>query len=139
MVRQPLTLVLTLLTVTVACRRPAPAGDAGDTTGSNASMSEEAQAGATVQAMLALATQGEWEAYVDLYYGESHKFTSPADRTALVERFEQQWSTRVIDGLRQAGSVTPTIDDEGRAVFSVDGQPVFVLYKSDTGRWMFHL
>jgi hypothetical protein len=102
-------------------------------------VSDEVQAAVTLKAMPALAEQGAWEAYVDDYYGESHKFTSPADRAALVERFTQQWGAQVITGLRQAASDTPTIDDDGRAVFTVDGQPVFVLYKSDTGRWTFHL
>jgi hypothetical protein len=136
---QRLTLILTLLVVTSACERRAPSDGDNVPARSADTMSDGAQASATVAAMLALAEEGRWAAYVDEYYGEAHKFDSPDDRIALVERFEQQWGTRAIEGLQQAASVAPVIDEEGRAVFTVDGRPVFVLYKSDDGRWTFHL
>ena len=49
------------------------------------------------------------------------------------------WGAQVVEALRQAATVTPAIDDEGRAVFSIDGQPVFVLYHAEEGSWKFHL
>jgi hypothetical protein len=100
---------------------------------------DEQGAAATVAAMLALAEEGAWGAYVDDFYGESHKFASDEDRNQLVQRFEQQWGTQVVEALRQATTIAPVIDDDGRAVFTTDGEPVFVLYRTDDGRWTFHL
>ncbi len=139
MLRRIVVFVLIPLVVTAACRRRDSVDESRAVADASASISDEVQAAATVRAMLALAEDGEWDAYVDDYYGEAHKFDSPSDRKALVDRFEQQWGTRVIDGLRQAASVTPMIDEEGRAVFSVNGQSVFVLYRAADGRWTFHL
>jgi len=36
-------------------------------------------------------------------------------------------------------TLTPTIGPDGRASFSENGEPVFMLYRSDDGRWTFHL
>lgn len=91
----------------------------------------------TLARMLALAEAGDWGAYVDDHYGEAHKFRSPADRDALVQRFEGKWGPRILEALRRAAAVTPTVA-EGRATFVQDGEPLFELHDHD-GRWMFHL
>ncbi len=51
----------------------------------------------TVARLLQLAEAGEWEAYVDDYYGETYKFNDDGDRTSLVTRFREDWSEQVID------------------------------------------
>lgn len=94
---------------------------------------------ATVESMLALAEAGDWDAYVDLHYGETHKFSTPDDRVALVWRFEQRWGPKVIKALRRAVTVTPLIDPGGKALFIENGNPVFILYREDDDRWTFHL
>ena len=104
-----------------------------------APMTDEQGAAAALAAMLELAEAGDWGAYVDRYYGEAHKFGGPDDRDALVWRFEQRWGPRVVEALRQASSLTPTVGDDGRAIFSRDGQVVFVLHEHADGRWTFHL
>jgi hypothetical protein len=92
----------------------------------------------TIEAMLALAQAGDWGAYVDGYYGESYKFQSAADRDALVQRFQERWGDQVITALEQAAQIEPNIDGD-QALFLVDGNPVFVLYRTTDGGWAFHL
>ena len=104
-----------------------------------ASMKDQEAAIAALAAMLDLAEAGEWGAYVDDFYGETHKFGGPEDRDALVERFEKRWGVKVVEALRQATGLTPTIDANGRAVFATDDGPVYMLYRHDDGRWTFHL
>ena len=88
--------------------------------------------------MLELAEAGDWAAYVNGFYGEAHKFRSPADRDALVERFEQRLGHEGHGGAGACASgVTPTIAG-GRATFVENGQPLFELHEHD-GRWTFHL
>lgn len=132
-------IVTTVLAWTSGCGKTAPEADPNPAPATSKTMSAEDQAANTVKAMLALAQKGEWGAYVDDYYGESQKFGSDADRNKLVERFEQKWGAKVVDALKQAATVAPVIDDEGKAVFNVDGQPAFVLYKTEDGKWKFHL
>ncbi len=88
--------------------------------------------------MLALAQAGDWTTYIDRYYGEAHKFQSPADREQLIQRFQAEWGERVIVALEQATQITPEIE-ENRAIFKIDGEPIFMLYRTDDGRWTFHL
>lgn len=115
-------------------------GSSSDAQPSDAADASSLDPSATVAAMLDLAEAGDWSTYVGEFYGEQHKFASDADREKLVLRFEQKWGLQVIEGLRQAATVTPTIEDAvGRAVFAKDGQPVFMLYRSTDGRWTFHL
>jgi hypothetical protein len=112
------TLVLSLVLVALACGAPGPA--------------------ATVKDMLALAEAGDWGAYVDDYYGEQHKFDSPADRDALVNRFRDQWGARVLPALKAASETEPRIEGN-KAIFEKDGKTVFVLHRSPDGKWTFHL
>lgn len=92
----------------------------------------------TVDDLLTLARAGDWENYVDRYYGESHKFRSAADRDQLVQRFENQWGDKVLDSLEGVVHVKPVIEAES-ALFQVDGETLFVLYRTTDGEWKFHL
>jgi hypothetical protein len=102
-------------------------------------MTDEAAAAAALATMLELAEAGDWGAYVDGFYGEAHKFRGPEDRDALIARFEQKWGPVVVDALRKAATLEPTIEADGRASFEDDGQPVVELHRDDRGRWTFHL
>lgn len=112
--------------------------ETGDDAAVVADVSPEAAAQAAVQDMLTLAEAGQWGELIDQHYGEAHKFTSSANRDALAKRFADGWGGKLIPALRQAAGVTPTIDGD-RAVFSVEGEPVYVLHREADGRWMFHL
>lgn len=92
----------------------------------------------TIDEMLMLARAGDWASYVDRFYGETDKFTSPADRDALVARFQGPWSERVLTALERAAGVDPEIQGD-QAVFNVDGEPAFVLHRDADERWTFHL
>lgn len=89
--------------------------------------------------MLSLAQAGNWGQFVDEFYGEQSKFSGPADRDALVRRFEDAWGDRTLDGLRRASDLEPQITDDGRAEFSDGTSPVLVLYPDGHGGWCFHL
>jgi len=125
-------LVVPLLVLTFGC------GGSEEASPESAAPAETQAASATVKTMLELAESGDWNTYVDRYYGEAHKFGSPDDRRALVTRFEQQWGSAVVDGLREASGITPVIEGS-RAVFRDGDRDVFVLYKDDKGEWTFHL
>ena len=98
----------------------------------------EESAATALSAMLAVAEAGDWGVYVDRFYGEQEKFTSPADRDKLVARFEEKWGAKVTEALKVASGVLPRLED-GKAIFEVDGKPVFVLYEGPDGNWTFHL
>ncbi|MHC5004882.1 MAG: hypothetical protein ACYTJ0_17370, partial [Planctomycetota bacterium] len=98
----------------------------------------EQAAAATLAEMLQVAEAGDWGAYVDRFYGEAHKFRGPADRDALVQRFETRWGAPVTEALRRAVGATPTIMPDGRAAFVDGDETLFELHRHD-GRWMFHL
>ena len=100
--------------------------------------SDEDVATETLNRMLEVATKGDWEAYVDHHYGEQHKFRSPADRDALVRRFEEKWGEKVVQGLSRAANL-PVQIDEDKAVFLDGADAVFILHRSEGGRWKFHL
>lgn len=111
---------------TTAEAPPAPADDGA------------AAAAVAVNAMLEAAEAGDWETYVDGFYGEQHKFAAPEERTMLVERFRDEWGEKVLPALAEASEVMPRIEDD-RALFERDGEVLFTLYKDDDGRWTFHL
>ena len=93
----------------------------------------------TLATMLRLAQAGDWESYVDKYYGEQHKFRSPSDRDKLVSRYKKKWGSRVIAGLKEASGVKPKISRDGtRAVFQLK-KGAFILYKNKQGNWTYHL
>ena len=93
----------------------------------------------TVARLLELAEAGDWETYVDDYYGEVHKFKDQGDRTALVSRFREDWSGQVIEALRQVQEIEPRLSADGaEAVFEL-GEGGFTLYKDGEGNWKFHL
>lgn len=91
----------------------------------------------TLRNMLEVATQGDWEAYVD-FYGEQHKFSSSADRDALVKRFEEKWGEKVVEGLNRAVEFPVQIDGD-KAEFRDGDDTVFMLYRHESGDWTFHL
>lgn len=95
---------------------------------------------ATVARLLELAEAGEWETYVDDFYGETHKFTDKGERDLLVSRFRDDWGQRVIENLRQVKDIEPQLSGDGRnAMFELGEDSRFTLYKDDEGRWKFHL
>ena len=100
--------------------------------------SDEDIAAETLDHMLKLATKGEWEAYVDHHYGEQHKFRSPSDQDALVKRFEDKWGEKLVQGLSRAAKLPVQIDGD-EAVFMDDDETVFILHRSESGGWKFHL
>ena len=100
--------------------------------------SDKETAVAAVKKMLALAESGDWDTYVDRYYGETQKFGSPDERRALILRFEQHWGSRVLAALRRASEIKPVIQG-GKAVFKDGDKEVFALQKDKSGRWTFHL
>lgn len=104
------------------------------------SQSEDlSHARSTLSAMLGAAETGNWEKYVDDFYGEQHKFRSSADRDKLILRFKEKWGSRVIPGLREASKVKPYLSEDGRkAIFQLKNGK-FILYKNEKGKWMFHL
>jgi hypothetical protein len=99
--------------------------------------SEEDIATETLRKMLEAATQGDWDAYVE-FYGEQHKFSSPADRDGLVKRFEEKWAEKVVEGLNRAVEFPVQIDGD-KAEFRDGDDTVFILYRSEDGDWTFHL
>ena len=100
--------------------------------------SDENIAAETLNRMLEVARNGDWEAYVDDYYGEQHKFRSPADRDAMVQRFEENWGEKLVPGLSRAAKLPAQIEGD-KAVFLEGDETVFILYRSENGGWKFHL
>ena len=93
----------------------------------------------TVAAMLELAEAGNWESYVDDYYGEQDKFQE-GDRDKLVARFRDKWGEQVAEQLKVVADITPELSEDGNlATFKVDETSGFKLYKADDGLWKFHL
>ncbi len=94
----------------------------------------------TAASMLALAEAGNWTAYIDDFYGETHKFRTDADRQQLIKRFENKWGDRVIELLRQVVTIKPQVSDDGsRAVFDFGPGQAFTHYLDQGGNWKFHL
>ena len=95
----------------------------------------------TLARLIELARAGDWETYVDDFYGESDKFEGIAERRdAVVARFRDEWADKVVAGFEPLeGKTAEIVEDGKKAVFSVNGEPAFMLYLSDDGRWTFHL
>ena len=144
-----ITLTLTLIFAISGCREAtdglgaiddaastAPDAASEETTKSKSLSPEE-----TLARLIELARAGDWETYVDDFYGESHKFEGMAERRdTVVARFRDEWADKVVAGFEPLEGKTAEIAEDGKkAVFSVDGEPSFMLYLSDDGRWTFHL
>ena len=107
--------------------------------GCSRSQSQSISPTATLYSMLEAAEAGNWEKYVDEYYGEQHKFKSPSDRDKLVSRFREKWGSQIIAGLKEASQVEPELSEDGtQARFHLSNGD-FILYKNEQGNWTFHL
>ncbi len=117
------------------------AATAPDTTPQETARSKSPSPEETLTRLIELARAGDWETYVDDFYGESHKFEGMAERRdAVVAKFRNQWADKVVAGFEPLeGKAAEIVEDGKKAVFSVDGKPSFMLYLSDDGRWTFHL
>ena len=95
----------------------------------------------TLSRLKELAQAGDWETYVDDFYGESHKFEGLAERRdAVVSRFRDKWAAQVTEGFDALDDTEAEVSDDGKkAVFMKDGQPAFNLFLDEEGRWTFHL
>ena len=132
-------LVLVFLVPTLGCSSDSTQDEPQDMAVASSSIANDAETATTaVKKMLKLAESGDWDTYVDRYYGEAQKFGSPDERLALVLRFEQHWGSRVLVALRKASQITPVIK-EGKALFSDGEKDVFALHKDKNGKWTFHL
>ncbi len=143
MLRLILTVSMSLILALTACGAESEPPKAGETTASHLAINntdeEPVSAQETVARLLELAEAGEWETYVDDYYGEIYKFKDERDRTALVSRFREDWGVQVIKALRQVTEIAPRLSADGtEAVFEL-GDGEFTLYKDETGNWKFHL
>ena len=145
-----ITLALTVVFGMLSCRRETTdrraAIDGTVSTVRNAESVETAKIGSlsaeeTLARLIELARAGDWETYVDDFYGESYKFEGMTERRdAVVARFRDKWADKVVAGfVPLEGKVAEIVEDGKKAVFSIDGEPVFMLYLSDDGRWTFHL
>lgn len=115
----------------------APGADEPDAATVATPRTDEEIAADTLSKMLAAATEGDWEAYVE-YYGEQDKFRSPADRDALVKRFKEKWGEKVVEGLSRAVEFPVQIDGD-KAMFQDGENTLFILHRNETGDWTFHL
>jgi hypothetical protein len=95
----------------------------------------------TLSRLKELAAAGDWETYVDDFYGESHKFEGKQERRdAVVARFRDKWASEVVEGFDALDEGNATIIEDGKkAVFTLDGEPSFFLFLDDNNRWTFHL
>jgi len=55
-----------------------------------------------------------------------------------VRRFEQKWGETLLQGLNRAAKLPVRIDGK-TAVFQDGEDEAFVLYRSESGDWKFHL
>ena len=143
MLRLILTVSMSLILALTACGAESEQSQLGNTTASQLAINntdeEPVSAQETVARLLELAEAGEWETYVDDYYGEIYKFKDEGDRTALVSRFREDWGVQVIKALRQVMEIDPRLSADGtEAVFEL-GEGAFTLYEDATGNWKFHL
>ncbi len=118
-----------------------PASTAPDTATVETAKSGSLSPEETLARLIELARAGDWETYVDDFYGESHKFEGMAERRdAVVARFRDKWADKVVAGFEPLeGKTAEIVEDGKKAVFNVDGKPLFILHLSDDGRWTFHL
>ncbi len=125
-------------TVITGCGRPDIAQREPTATSAESPISDADIADETLDRMLEVARNGDWEAYVDDYYGEQHKFRSPADRDELVQRFEDKWGAELIQVLSRAAKLPAQVEGD-KAVFMDGADTVFILHHSESGVWKFHL
>lgn len=126
------------VTAVIGCGSPEIAQREPTTASADSDNSDEDNAAETINRMLEVAKSGDWEAYVDDYYGEQRKFRSPADRDALVKRFEEKWGEELVQGLGHAARLPVQIDGD-KAIFLDGDDTMFILYRSQSGGWKFHL
>ena len=143
MLRLILTVSMSLILGLTACGAELDQPEEGNTTASQLAINDTDETPVTPQetvaGLLKLAEAGEWETYVDDYYGEIHKFKGEGDRNALVSRFREDWGVQVIEALRQVRQIDPRLSADGNeAVFEL-GDGEFTLYKDETGDWKFNL
>ena len=125
-------------TAVTGCGSPDIAQREPTTVSAESIKSDEDIAAETLNRMLKVARKGNWEAYVDDYYGEQRKFRSPADRNALVQRFEEKWGETIVQGLSRAAELPVQIEAD-KAIFLDGEDTVFILHRSESGDWKFHL
>ena len=116
----------------------APTGKTSPPSPSAAGSSVEDLAARSLGEMLQVARSGDFEKYVDDYYGETDKFRTPADRDALVRRFTEKWGESLVEGLDRAAKLPVKIDGD-KALFLDGDEPVFILHRAEDGAWKFHL
>ena len=97
-----------------------------------------ADANAVVGQMLTLAQAGEWEQFIDEYYGEAAKIPGDAQKQSLIDRFANGWGEKLIPVLEQASEIMPDLEDD-KALFRVDGETIYTLHLDNEGKWGFHL
>ncbi len=137
MIRTALVATTLVSFVLVGCREDATASPVRSAAPAVAEAPGPSQAAA---GMLALAEAGNWSAYVDDFYGETHKFRDDGDRRQLIERFETRWGDQVVVLLRQVAGIEAEVSDDGsQAVFDFGEGRAFTLYLDDGGHWKFHL
>ena len=137
MIRITLVLALLVSVIMVGCREDAAASSDLGVAPVVTAVPGPSQ---TAADMLALAEAGDWAAYVDDFYGETHKFRNGGDRLQLIERFETKWGDQVVVMLRQVAGISPQVSADGsRAVFDFGEGRAFTLHLDDGGRWKFHL
>ena len=88
-----------------------------------------------ITGMLALAEAGQWEHYVERYYGEQKKMTEPAKQIKQVAKKLEALSAQIIGKLKGCIGIEPTLSEEGTKATYPNG---LMLYKGD-GIWGFHL
>lgn len=93
----------------------------------------------TIGRMLDAAEAGDWERYVDEFYGESEKLDSDVARDALVARFRDRWGEAVLEALREAVTIEPVFEGPRAFFRDASGETVFELHRRFDGVWTFHL
>jgi hypothetical protein len=137
MIRTALVLATLASLVLVGCRQDATASP---DQGAAPTATKTPGPSQTAANMLARAEAGNWTAYVDDYYGETHKFRNDRDRRQLIERFATKWGEQVVVLLGQVAEIKPKVSDDGsQAVFDFGDGRRFTLYLDADRHWKFHL
>jgi hypothetical protein len=125
-------------TALAGCGRPEIAQRDPTTVSAESLKSDTELAVETLDRMLEMAGNGVWDAVVDQYYGEQHKFRTSADRDKLVQRLSEKWGEKFVEGLGRATKLPAQIEGD-KAVFQDGDVTVFILHRSESGDWKFHL
>ncbi len=137
MIRTALVFATLVSLVLVGCREDAAASPVQ---GAARTVTKAPGPRQTAASMLALAEAGNWAAYVDDFYGETHKFRDEGDRRQLIERFKTRWGDQVVVLLRQVAKIEPQVSDDGsQVVFGFGDGRRFTLYLDADRHWKFHL